>query len=49
MWDLLIGLAPLFALAVFAVVIVWRGLSTKSDDTDNRAKGGGAKWDHWRD
>jgi len=48
MKHLLIGLAPVFLLFGFAVVVVWRGMGRKPDDTNNRAKGGGAKWDHWR-
>lgn len=40
-FDLLIGLAPLLLLAVFAIVVVWRGMRRKPDGSHNKARGGG--------
>jgi hypothetical protein len=39
---------PLLIMTVSAVVFVWRGFDTKPDGTNNRAKGGGAKWKSWK-
>lgn len=38
---------PLVIMLLGAVVFVWRGMDTKSDRTNNRAKGGGPKWKYW--
>ena len=35
---------PLAILVLGALIVVWRGLGKGSDDTSNRAKGGGAHW-----
>ncbi|MCV2881526.1 hypothetical protein [Actibacterium sp. XHP0104] len=43
------GIAILGGLIVLASVMVWNGFRTPPDDTNNRAKGGGPKWDYWRD
>lgn len=41
-------IVPLALLFAGAVVGVWRGFNTKPDKTNNRAKGGGAKWKNWK-
>lgn len=46
-FDLLIGLAPLLLLAVFAIVVVWRGMRDEPDGSENEAKGGGPQWKIW--
>ncbi|PCD77233.1 hypothetical protein CLN94_05590 [Pseudothioclava arenosa] len=43
------GIAILGGMLAVASLLVWRGFRTPPDDTNNRAKGGGAKWDYWRD
>jgi hypothetical protein len=45
----LLKILPLAALLIVAVIGVWRGFARKPDSTANRAKGGGPKWDYWRD
>lgn len=41
-------IVPLALLFAGAVIGVWRGFNTKPDNTNNRAKGGGAKWKNWK-
>ena len=39
----LLQLAPLALLLIGVVWVVWRGMRTKPDDTDNKARGGGSE------
>jgi hypothetical protein len=39
--DALFKLAPLGALLLFAVIVVWRGLRRKPDSSKNSESGGG--------
>ena len=40
----LLKIAPLAAILVVAVVVVFRGMGRDGDSTNNRARGGGSSW-----
>ena len=40
--ELVLQIAPLAVLLIGAVVLVWRGMARKPDNTANKARGGGA-------
>ena len=46
MWDALVQIGPLVLLAVGASWLILRGMRTKPDDTDNKARGGGSESHH---
>ncbi len=39
----ILQVAPLVLLLLGAIVVVWRGMKRRPDDTHNRASGGGPK------